>query len=47
MKRPLPVVIDTSRVLSALVFAGGRLAWQAQRVLPFVSCAAAESIRPV
>lgn len=51
MKRPPRVVIDTNLVLSALVFAGGRLAplrlaWQAQRVLPLVSRAtAAELIR--
>jgi putative PIN family toxin of toxin-antitoxin system len=50
MKRPR-VVIDTNLVLSALVFAGGRLAplrlaWQDQRVLPMVSRAtAAELIR--
>lgn len=42
MKRPPRVVIDTNLVLSALVFAGDRLAplrlaWQAQRVLPLVS----------
>lgn len=42
MKRAPRVVIDTNLVLSALVFAGGRLtplrlAWQAQRVLPLVS----------
>jgi predicted nucleic acid-binding protein len=39
---PWPVVIDTNLVLSALVFAQGRLtplrqAWQAQRILPLVS----------
>lgn len=51
MKRPPRVVIDTNLVLSALVFAGGRLvplrlAWQGQRVLPLVSHAtAAELIR--
>lgn len=51
MTRPLRVVIDTNLVLSALVFAGGRLAplrlaWQDQRVLPLVSRAtAAELIR--
>jgi len=51
MKRPPRVVIDTNLVLSALVFAGGRLAplrlaWQGQRVLPLVSRAtAAELIR--
>lgn len=51
MKRPPRVVIDTNLVLSALVFAGGRLAplrlaWQDQRVLPLVSRAtAAELIR--
>ncbi len=45
------MVIDTNLVLSALVFAGGRLAplrlaWQTQRVLPLVSRAtAAELIR--
>ena len=42
MKHQPRVVIDTNLVLSALVFAGGRLtplrrAWQAQRVLPLVS----------
>ncbi|KAB2931877.1 MAG: putative toxin-antitoxin system toxin component, PIN family [Rhodocyclaceae bacterium] len=54
MKRaasPLPVVIDTNLVLSALVFAEGRLtplrqAWQAQRIRPLVSrVTAAELIR--
>jgi putative PIN family toxin of toxin-antitoxin system len=51
MKRPPRVVIDTNLVLSALVFAGGRLAplrlaWQDRRVLPLVSPAtAAELIR--
>ncbi|MBN8477293.1 putative toxin-antitoxin system toxin component, PIN family [Sulfuritalea sp.] len=51
MTRPPRVVIDTNLVLSALVFAGGRLAplrlaWQGQRVLPLVSRAtAAELIR--
>jgi putative PIN family toxin of toxin-antitoxin system len=51
MKRPPRVVIDTNLVLSALVFAGGRLAplrlaWQDLRVLPLVSRAtAAELIR--
>ena len=51
MKRPPRVVIDTNLVLSALVFASGRLAplrlaWQAQRLLPLVSRAtAAELIR--
>ncbi len=51
MKHPPRVVIDTNLVLSALVFAGGRLAslrlaWQDQRVLPLVSRAtAAELIR--
>jgi putative PIN family toxin of toxin-antitoxin system len=51
MRRPPRVVIDTNLVLSALVFAGGRLAplrlaWQGQRVLPLVSRAtAAELIR--
>jgi putative PIN family toxin of toxin-antitoxin system len=51
MKRSPRVVIDTNLVLSALVFAGGRLAplrlaWQDQRVLPLVSRAtAAELIR--
>lgn len=39
---PLAVVIDTNLVLSALVFAQGRLtplrqAWQDQRILPLVS----------
>ncbi len=42
MRRPPRVVIDTNLVLSALVFADGRLAplrlgWQAQRFLPLVS----------
>lgn len=51
LKRPPRIVIDGKLVLSALVFAGGRLAplrlaWQAQRVLPVVSrAAAAELIR--
>lgn len=51
VKHPPRVVIDTNLVLSALVFAGGRLvplrlAWQAQRVLPLVSrTTAAELIR--
>lgn len=51
MKHPPRVVIDTNLVLSALVFASGRLAplrlaWQGQRVLPLVSRAtAAELIR--
>ncbi len=51
MRRPPRVVIDTNLVLSALVFAGGRLAplrlaWQGRRVLPLVSRAtAAELIR--
>ena len=51
MRRSPRVVIDTNLVLSALVFAGGRLAplrlaWQGQRVLPLVSRAtAAELIR--
>lgn len=51
MKRLPRVVIDTNLVLSALVFAGGRLtplrlAWQAQRLLPLVSrITAAELIR--
>lgn len=51
MTHPPRVVIDTNLVLSALVFAGGRLAplrlaWQGQRVLPLVSRAtAAELIR--
>jgi putative PIN family toxin of toxin-antitoxin system len=51
MKRSPRVVIDTNLVLSALLFAGGRLAplrlaWQAQRLLPLVSRAtAAELIR--
>jgi predicted nucleic acid-binding protein len=50
--RQLPrVVIDTNLVLSALVFAGGRLAplrlaWQGNRALPLVSrFTAAELIR--
>ncbi|MDO8931121.1 MAG: putative toxin-antitoxin system toxin component, PIN family [Rhodocyclaceae bacterium] len=48
---PLPVVIDTNLVLSALVFAHGRLtplrqAWQEQRIQPLVSrVTAAELIR--
>ncbi|MFA6314284.1 MAG: putative toxin-antitoxin system toxin component, PIN family [Sterolibacterium sp.] len=48
---PLPVVIDTNLVLSALVFAQGRLtplrqAWREQRILPLVSrVTAAELIR--
>jgi len=51
MKRPPRVVIDTNLVLSALVFAGGRLAplrlaWQGQQLLPLVlSATAAELIR--
>jgi putative PIN family toxin of toxin-antitoxin system len=51
MKRPPRVVIDTNLVLSALVFASGRLAplrlaWQDLRVLPLVSrTTAAELIR--
>jgi putative PIN family toxin of toxin-antitoxin system len=51
MRRSPRVVIDTNLVLSALVFAGGRLAplrlaWQGRRVLPLVSRAtAAELIR--
>lgn len=51
MKRPPRVVIDTNLVLSALVFAGGRLtplrlAWQDRRVLPLVSrTTAAELMR--
>ncbi len=51
MRHPPRVVIDTNLVLSALVFAGGRLAplrlaWQGQHVLPLVSRAtAAELIR--
>lgn len=51
MKSPPRVVIDTNLVLSALVFAGGRLAplrlaWQGKRVLPLVSrSTAAELIR--
>jgi putative PIN family toxin of toxin-antitoxin system len=51
MKPPLRVVIDTNLVLSALVFAAGRLAplrlaWQGNRVLPLVSrFTAAELIR--
>ena len=49
MRRPPRVVIDTNLVLSALVFAGGRLdplrlAWQAQRVLPLVSRATAAEL---
>ncbi|MFA6311085.1 MAG: putative toxin-antitoxin system toxin component, PIN family [Sterolibacterium sp.] len=48
---PLPVVIDTNLILSALVFAQGRLtplrlAWREQRILPLVSrVTAAELIR--
>jgi putative PIN family toxin of toxin-antitoxin system len=48
---PPPVVIDTNLVLSALVFAQGRLtplrqAWQTRRILPLVSrTTAAELIR--
>ncbi|MBI5920767.1 MAG: putative toxin-antitoxin system toxin component, PIN family [Betaproteobacteria bacterium] len=48
---PLPVVIDTNLVLSALVFTHGRLtslrqAWQKQRIRPLVSrVTAAELIR--
>ena len=51
MRHPPRVVIDTNLILSALVFAGGRLAplrlaWQSQRVLPLVSrTTAAELIR--
>lgn len=51
MRRPPRVVIDTNLVLSALVFAGGRLAplrlaWQEQRLQPLLSKAtAAELIR--
>ena len=51
MKRPPRVVIDTNLVLSALVFAGGRLAplrlaWPGQHLLPLVSSATvAELIR--
>ena len=51
MRHPPRVVIDTTLILSALVFASGRLAplrlaWQSQRVLPLVSRAtAAELIR--
>jgi len=51
MKRPPRVVIDTNLVLSALVFASGRLAplrlaWQDRRVLPLVSrTTAAELMR--
>ena len=42
MSRPLRVVLDTNLVLSALVFAQGRLAvlrhaWQAKRFVPLVS----------
>lgn len=49
MKRPPRVLIDTNLVLSALVFAGGRLAplrlaWQASRVLPLVSRATATEL---
>lgn len=49
--KPLPVVIDTNLVLSALVFAQGRLsflrqAWHAERIQPLVSrVTAAELIR--
>lgn len=48
---PVPVVIDTNLVLSALVFSHGRLAplrlaWNAQRIRPLVSrVTAAELIR--
>ena len=51
MKRPPRVVIDTNLVLSALVFAGGRLAplrpaWQGRHLLPLASSATvAELIR--
>ncbi len=51
MKNPPRVVIDTNLVLSALVFAAGRLAplrlaWQGNRALPLVSrFTAAELIR--
>lgn len=51
MRQPPRVVIDTNLVLSALVFAAGRLAplrlaWQGNRVLPLVSrFTAAELIR--
>ncbi len=51
MRQPPRVVIDTNLVLSALVFAGGRLAplrlaWQGNRALPLVSrFTAAELIR--
>jgi putative PIN family toxin of toxin-antitoxin system len=51
MTRPPRVVVDTNLVLSALVFASGRLvplrlAWQGQRMLPLVSRAtAAELVR--
>ncbi|MBI3433151.1 MAG: putative toxin-antitoxin system toxin component, PIN family [Hydrogenophilales bacterium] len=51
MSRPPRVVIDTNLVLSALVFANGRLAvlrhaWQGQRCVPLVSKATtAELIR--
>lgn len=51
MKPPPRVVIDTNLVLSALVFAAGRLAplrlaWQGNRVVPLVSrFTAAELIR--
>jgi putative PIN family toxin of toxin-antitoxin system len=51
MSHPPRLVIDTNLILSALVFASGRLAplrlaWQSQHVLPLVSRAtAAELIR--
>ncbi len=51
MSQPLRVVLDTNLVLSALVFAQGRLAvlrhaWQAKRFVPLVSKATtAELIR--
>ena len=49
-KRPPRVVIDTNLVLSALVFANGRLtplrqAWQARRVQPLVSRVTADERR--
>ena len=51
MRQPPRVVIDTNLVLSALVFAAGRLAplrlaWQGNRVLPLISrFTAAELLR--
>ena len=49
MRRPPRVVIDTNLVLSALVFAGGRLAplrlaWQEQRLQPLLSKATATEL---